>query len=204
MIVALIIACEVGFWVLLAAGLAVRYLLKRRRTSVVLLLCEPVLELVLFVVTAIDLRNGAEPSWEHGLAALYIGFTVAYGHYTIRWLDGHAAHRLAGAPRPPKPPRYGMARARHEGRLWLRTVLMAAVACTLLQAAIWYVGDGDTSSLRSFQWISLRTAGIHGIIALTYVVWPKKRPESALPARDPEHVPDVVVRRPGKDEQQVR
>ncbi len=116
MIVALIIACEVGFWVLLAAGLAVRYLLKWRRTSVVLLLCEPVLELVLFVVTAIDLRNGAEPSWEHGLAALYIGFTVAYGHYTIRWLDGHAAHRLAGAPRPPKPPRYGLARARHEGR----------------------------------------------------------------------------------------
>ncbi|WP_405923995.1 hypothetical protein [Streptomyces sp. NBC_00035] len=204
MIVVLIIACEVGFWVLLAAGLAVRYLLKWRRTSVVLLLCEPVLELVLFVVTAVDLRNGAEPSWEHGLAALYIGFTVAYGHYTIRRLDGHAAHRLAGAPRPPKPPRYGMARARHEGRLWLRTVLMAAVACALLQAAVWYVGDGDTSSLRSFQWIALRTAGIHGIIALTYTVWPKKRPASAFPARDPEHVPDVLVRRPGKDEEQVR
>lgn len=114
MIVALIIACEVGFWVLLALGLSVRYLLKWRRTSVVLLLCEPVLELVLFVATAIDLKNGAEPGWEHGLAAIYIGYTVAYGHYTIRWLDGHAAHRLAGAPRPPKPPQYGMARARHE------------------------------------------------------------------------------------------
>ena len=64
MIVALIIACEVGFWVLLALALAVRYLLRWRRTSVVLLLCEPVLELVLFVVTAIDLKNGAEPSWD--------------------------------------------------------------------------------------------------------------------------------------------
>ncbi|MFD4525991.1 hypothetical protein ACFWP7_19090 [Streptomyces sp. NPDC058470] len=201
MIVTLIIVCEAAFWVLLALGLAVRYLLKWRRTSVVLLLCEPVLELVLFVVTAIDLRNGAEPSWEHGLAALYIGFTVAYGHSTIRRLDGHAAHRLAGAPRPPKPPRYGVARARHEGRLWLRTVLMAAVACALLQAAIRYVGDGDTSSLRSFQWISLRTAGIHGVIALTYTIWPKKPPESALSARDPKHVPDLLVRRPGKDEE---
>ncbi|MER5521442.1 hypothetical protein [Streptomyces sp. NPDC002763] len=213
MIVALIIVCEVAFWVLLAAGLAVRYLLKWRRASVVLLLGEPVLELVLFAVTAVDLRNGAEPGWEHGLAALYIGFTVAYGHYTIRWLDGHAAHRLAGAPRPPKPPRYGMARARHEGGLWLRTVLMAAVACALLQAAIWYVGDGDTSSLRTFQWVALRAVGLHGVIALTYVVWPKKRPDgtadpadpgepgSALPAGDPQHVADVLVGRPGKDEQ---
>lgn len=174
MIVALIIACEVGFWVLLALGLAVRYLLKWRRTSVALLLCEPVLELVLFVATAVDLKNGAEPGWEHGLAAIYIGYTVAYGHYTIRWLDGHAAHRLAGAPRPPKPPQYGMARARHEGRLWLRTLLAAGVALALLQGAIWYVGDGDTSSLRSFQWVALRAAGIHGLVALTYLIWPRQ------------------------------
>ncbi|GCB43145.1 hypothetical protein [Streptomyces sp. NL15-2K] len=185
MIVALIIACEVGFWVLLALGLAVRYLLKWRRTSVALLLCEPVLELVLFVVTAIDLKNGAEPSWEHGLAALYIGYTVAYGHYTIRWLDGHAAHRLGGAPPPPKPPRYGMPRARHEGRLWLRTVLAAAVACALLQGAVWYVGDdGDVSSLRSFQWAALRAAGIHGLVALAYLIWPKKDPGDGVSAAE--------------------
>nr|WP_237518857.1 hypothetical protein [Streptomyces sp. SID5910] len=173
----MIIACEVGFWVLLALGLAARYLLKWRRTSVVLLLCEPLLELVLFAVTAVDLRNGAEPGWEHGLAALYIGYTVAYGHYTIRWLDGHAAHRLAGGPPPPKPPRYGTARALHEARLWLRTVLGAAVACALLQGAVWYVGDdGDVSSLRAFQWTALRAVGIHGLIALTYAIWPKKAP----------------------------
>ncbi|MFF0597295.1 hypothetical protein [Streptomyces antibioticus] len=180
MVVTLIVVCEVAFWVLLALGLAVRYLLGMRRTSAVLLLCEPALELFLFAVTAIDLRNGAEPGWEHGLAALYIGYTVAYGHYTIRWLDGHAAHRLAGGPRPPKPPRYGGARARHEGALWLRTVLAAAVACALLQAAVWYVGDGDTSSLRSFQWVALRAAGIHGLVALTYTLWPKREPQSAV------------------------
>jgi hypothetical protein len=203
-IVGLIIACEAGFWVLLGAGLAVRYLLRMRRTGVALLLGEPLLEVVLFVVTVIDLKRGAEPSWEHGLAAVYIGFTVAYGHYTIRRLDGHAAHRLAGAPAPPKPPRYGMARARHEAKLWLRTVLAAAVACVLLQAAIRYVGDGGTESLRAFQWVALRAAVIHGLIALTYVLWPKRAPASALAARDPEHVPDLDVRRPGKDEEQVR
>ncbi|MDX2557096.1 hypothetical protein [Streptomyces stelliscabiei] len=177
MIVALIIACEVGFWVLLALALVVRYLLKRRRTSVVLLLCEPVLELVLFVVTAIDLKNGAEPSWEHGVAALYIGFTVGYGHYMISRLDAWAAHRLGGGPRPPAPPKYGLARARHEGKLWTRTVVSAAVALALLQLAVWYVGDdGNVDSLRSFQWVALRAAGIHGLVALTYTIWPKKDP----------------------------
>ncbi|MPY49503.1 hypothetical protein [Streptomyces acidicola] len=177
MVVALIIACEVGFWVLLALGLAVRYLLKWRRTSVVLLLCEPVLELVLFVATAIDLKNGAEPSWEHGLAALYIGYTVAFGHYTIRWLDGHAAHRLGGGPPPPKPPRYGRARARHEAKLWLRAVLGGAVALALLELAVWYVGDsGDASSLRGFQGAAVRAVVIYGLITLSYMIWPRKDP----------------------------
>ncbi|GHE61601.1 hypothetical protein [Streptomyces capitiformicae] len=180
MIVTLIIACEVGFWVLLALGLAVRYLLKWRRTSTVLLLCEPLLELVLFVVTAIDLKNGAEPSWQHGVAAIYIGFTVAYGHYTIRWLDGHAAHRWAGAPRPPKPPKYGMKRAAHEIRFWLRTVVAAAVAWVLLEAAARYIGqDGNIESLRNFQTMALRAAAIHGLVALAYVVFPKKDPAIA-------------------------
>ncbi|MFD8301360.1 hypothetical protein ACFV29_03230 [Streptomyces sp. NPDC059690] len=175
-----------GFWVLLALGLAVRCLLRWRRIGVAILLCEPALELVLFAVTAIDLRNGAEPGWEHGLAALCIGCTVAYGHCTIRRLDGHAAHRLAGGPRPPKPPRYGVARARHEGGLWLRTLLAVVVACALPQAAIRYVGEGSTSSLRSVQLVALRALGIHGIVALTYLIWPKKAPATAAarPAQD--------------------
>ncbi|MFJ4694934.1 hypothetical protein [Streptomyces sp. NPDC088766] len=177
MIVWLIAACEIGFWVLLALGLAARYLLGWRRTGVVLLLCEPVLELVLFAVTAIDLRNGAEPGWEHGLAALYIGCTVAFGPYTIRWLDGHAAHRLAGGPPPPRPPRHGRARARHEAKLWLRTVCGGAVALALLECAVRYVGDsGDVSSLRAFQWTAVRAVGIHGLIALSYTVWPRRAP----------------------------
>ncbi|WP_432174582.1 hypothetical protein [Streptomyces sp. Tue6028] len=186
MIVGLVIACEVGFWVLLAAGLGARYLLRLRRTGAALLLCEPLLEVVLFVATAVDLRNGGEPGWEHGLAALYIGFTVGYGHFTVRWLDGHAAHRLAGGPRPPKPPRHGTARARYEGRLWLRTLLAAAVALALLQSAVRYVGDsGDTGPLRSWQWVALRIVVIHGLIALSYLLWPKRSPAAAA-AREKE------------------
>ncbi|WP_031104211.1 hypothetical protein [Streptomyces sp. NRRL S-146] len=184
MIVALIAACEIGFWVLLAAGLATRYLLKMPRTGLVLLLCEPLLEVVLLVATALDLKNGADPDWTHGLAALYIGYTVGHGHRTVKWLDGHAAHRLGGAPPPPKPPRYGMARARHEGAVWLGTLTAAVVATVLLQLAIWYVDDPSrVTSLESWRRVAWRTAGIHGLIALSYAIWPRRAPagESGVP-----------------------
>ncbi|MGC2998007.1 hypothetical protein ACPF8X_06325 [Streptomyces sp. G35A] len=177
MIVALIAACEIGFWVLLAAGLALRYLLRMPRTGLALLLCEPLLEVVLLVVTALDLKNGAEPNWTHGLAALYIGYTVGHGHRTVKWLDGHAAHRLGGAPKPLGPPRYGMARARHEAKVWLGTLVAAAVATALLQIAIGYVGDASrTGTLEGWRSTAWRAAGIHGLVALTYWIWPKKAP----------------------------
>ncbi|RSS47699.1 hypothetical protein EF912_26195 [Streptomyces sp. WAC07061] len=176
MLVGLIIACEVGFWVLLAGGLALRYLAGMPRLGAALLLVEPLLELVLLVASFVDLKNGGEPSWRHGVAALYIGYTVGYGHYTVKWLDGHAAHRFAGGPKPPGSP-YGKARAVHEWKLWVRTLAAAAVAYGLLQAGIWYIGAGaDTAQLEACQGIALKAVGIQALIAATYTIWPRKAP----------------------------
>ncbi|WP_415951755.1 hypothetical protein [Streptomyces sp. KLOTTS4A1] len=176
MIVTLIIVCEIAFWVLLVAGLAFRYVLRMPRVGLALLLCEPLLEVLLLAVTAIDLKNGAEPSAKHGIAALYIGYTVGHGHRTVKWLDGHAAHRFDGAPLR-RPPRYGMARAHHEGKVWLGTVLAAAVASGLLMLAMLYVGDASrTDTLESWQVTAWEITGIHGVIALSYAIWPRKEP----------------------------
>jgi hypothetical protein len=60
-IVAVIVACEIGFWVVLAAGLVSRYVLRRRRLSTALLAAVPLVDLVLLVVSVLDLRGGAEP-----------------------------------------------------------------------------------------------------------------------------------------------
>ncbi|MDX3386677.1 hypothetical protein PV682_35310 [Streptomyces niveiscabiei] len=177
MIVGLIIACEVAFWVLLALGLTFRYALKMPRTGLALLLCEPLLEIVLLAVTAMDLRDGAQPSWHHGIAAVYIGFTVGLGHSTIKWADAQVSHRFFDGPPPVKPPKYGMARALHEWKVAARWILAAAVAAGLLQAAVWYVGDsGETGSLRSWQTRMLYVIGINVIIAGAYTVFPKKAP----------------------------
>ncbi|WP_284581684.1 hypothetical protein [Streptomyces sp. 2P-4] len=198
MLVALIVACEVGFWVLLAAGLALRYFARMPRLGAAVLLCEPLLELVLLVVSTLDLRNGGEPSWKHGLAALYIGYTVGFGHYTVKWLDRHAAHRFAGGPKPPGP-KYGRERARHEAKLWLRTVAAGAVALALLEAAILYVGDaGDTSGLRGWQFGALRAVAIHGIVAATYWIWPRKAPAAGTPEAPKTPAPGADPALPGR------
>ncbi|MFI2431029.1 hypothetical protein [Streptomyces sp. NPDC018693] len=176
MIVWLIVACEVAFWVLLATGLTFRYVLRMPRTGLALLLCEPLLEIVLFVVTAIDLRNGAEPDWKHGLAAVYIGFTVGLGHSTVKWADARVAHRFADGPRPVRPPKYGTARAIHEWKVAGRWILAAVVAIALLQSAIWYVGDeGDTGSLETWRYRMLWVIGINLIIAAGYTLFPKRQ-----------------------------
>jgi len=182
----LVVLCEVAFWVLLAAGLALRYVARKPRLGAAVLLCEPLLEVVLLVVTVIDLRNGAEPDWKHGLAAVYIGFTVGLGHHTIKWVDAQVAHRWFGGPPPVKPPKYGMARAAHEWRTAARWILAAVVALGLLQAAVWYVGpSGETGSLQGWQQKMGWVIGINLIIAGSYTLFRKQAPKDAVAEREP-------------------
>lgn len=188
MVVTMIVVCEVGFWLLLAAGLALRYVAGMPRAGAAVLMGEPLLELVLLVVTAVDLRNGATAGPRHGLAAVYVGFSVACGRTLIRWVDGHVRHRLAGGPPPARAPKYGRARAVHEWRLCAESVSGAAIAALLLQGAIWYVGHADrTAALRDWQrtmgWVAL----ICVLIAASYTIWPKKDPADRHPEPSGEH-----------------
>jgi hypothetical protein len=147
-----IAACEVGFWVVLAAGLIVRYGLRRPGLGAALLVCVPLIDLVLLAATTLDLRRGAAAGPEHGLAAAYLGFSVAFGHSMVRWADRWFAYRFASGPRPSRPPRRGSARARYEWREWGKAALAWAVACGLLAVAILLVGDPErTAELRSWM-----------------------------------------------------
>lgn len=83
---------------------------------------------------------------------------------------------LGGGPKPPGT-KYGRARAVHEWKLWLRTLVAAAVALGLLEAAIRYVGAGaDVDGIRQWQFIVLRIVGIQALVAATYSIWPRKAP----------------------------
>ncbi len=120
MLVVLIVAAEVAFWLTLLAGLVTRYLLRRPRLGMALLVATPLIDLALLAATTIDLRRGGEAALAHALAAVYIGVSVAWGQRMISWADARFAHRFAGGPPPERPPRTGPEHAAHQRREWLR------------------------------------------------------------------------------------
>ena len=161
-----IIAAEIAFWVVLAAGLATRYLLRRPRLGAVLLIATPLIDLALLVATVIDLQRGAEASSAHGLAAAYIGVSVAFGPSMIRWADERFAHRFAGGPEPSRPPKHGRARTRHEWREFGKAALAWVISVALLLAGIALVGDADrTEGLQA--WIARLT-----LVLAIWSLWP--------------------------------
>ena len=167
MIVGLIVACEVGFWVLLAAGLAARYGLRWPRVGAALLVCVPLVDVVLVVATVIDLRGGAVATAAHGLAGAYIGFSVAFGHGLIKAADVRVAHRFAGGPAPARPPRRGALRVRHEWQVWGRALLAWFVGCGVLLLAMVAVGDASRT-----QQLSVWSEGLSVVLVLWLVAGP--------------------------------
>ncbi|NBH03171.1 hypothetical protein [Amycolatopsis sp. SID8362] len=137
-----IAAGEIGFWVFIAAGLAVRYVLRARRASAVLLAMVPLVDVVVLVATAVDLAGGAKANFTHGLAAVYLGFSVVFGPGLVRWADERFAHRFAGGP-PPPPKRRGREKLRHEWREFSKCVLACGLAAVALLAAILAIGRPD-------------------------------------------------------------
>jgi hypothetical protein len=59
-LVVLIVAAEIAFWLALLAGLVTRYLLRRPRLGMALLVATPLIDLALLAATTIDLRRGGE------------------------------------------------------------------------------------------------------------------------------------------------
>ncbi|MFF0572832.1 hypothetical protein [Streptosporangium saharense] len=176
----MIIGCEIGFWVLLGLGLATRYLLRMRRLSTALLVAVPLLDVILLAAAVIDIRGGAEANWRHGLAAGYLAYSIVFGHRTLRWADQRFAHRFAGGPPPWKPPPGGMARARYEWTMWLRTVLACAIAAVLLYGLAWLVGDWSrTTALLEFGSVLPRIVVIALLWPLSYTLFPKKVPSAS-------------------------
>jgi len=155
----LIVGCEAAFWLVLVAGLAARYLLRREGLSRVLLLLLPVVDILLVAFTAADLKSGTPATLAHGLAAAYVGFTVAFGAVMVRWADQRFAHRFAGGPVPVKAPDRGWPAVRYELVLWLRSIGAWAIALTVLIALIAFV-DNDAITQPLHQWFRIAMGSV--------------------------------------------
>ncbi|PXX66371.1 hypothetical protein DFR70_103119 [Nocardia tenerifensis] len=173
--IALIIGCEIGFWVLLLIGLAVRYLTSARRLSNVLLASVPLVDVVLLAASVIDLRRGGEASLTHGLAAIYIGVSIAFGSQMIDWADQRFAHRFAGGPAPIRPPKAGREHAARERGQWLKHLLAYAVAAAVLGVFTLLVGDTDrTAPLWGVMAPWTLILAIDFVVSFSYTIMPRR------------------------------
>jgi hypothetical protein len=166
-LVAAIIACEIGFWALLGAGLAVRIIRGPRGPGAALLLGVPAVGIALLGLTVVDLHRGADPAPAHSFAALYVGFTIGFGPGILRWADARAAQRLATATAPQLPPPSGSeARMHQEWRAFASAVIGAAIsAAVLLGLVALSQADGRWALLRPLP-------GVGVALAIWLIGWP--------------------------------
>ena len=167
MLLAVIAACEIGFWVLLVAGLAARYLLRLPKIGLVLLAGVPLVDVVMLVASVVDIHRGAEPSFKHSLAAIFIGVSVGFGHQTLKWADKWAAHYMARAPRPVKPPKKGPERARRERAGWFRHLLAYVVGVGIMIGLGLLSGRGYDAALGP-AWTWTIVLVIDAIVSFSY------------------------------------
>lgn len=171
--IAVIVACEVGFWVAVLGGLALRYVARLPRAGLLLLALAPVIDLVLLVVTAVDVRAGGTATWAHGLAAVYIGFSVAYGRRMIAWADARFARWRTGRALPARPVGWAYTR-----RCWtdvLLTGIAVVIAGGILGGLVAWAGDGaQTEALVAWLPILGIVLAVELVWAVSTVVWPRR------------------------------
>ncbi|MDW0113444.1 hypothetical protein [Sporosarcina saromensis] len=169
-----IIACEIGFWVVILAGLITRYLFNRKRLGLFFLALTPVIDLLLLIVTATDLYNGATATQVHAIAAIYLGISVAFGKSMIRWADERFVYYVK--KQGPKPMRKtGWDHAKHSFKGSLQHVLAFIIGGAFLFIMIYLIDDPtQTEALSGMLKLWSLILGIDFVISISYFIWPRQ------------------------------
>lgn len=167
-----IVACEIGFWVFILLGLIVRYIFGKERLGLILLATTPVVDLILLLVTGIDMYRGAKATIAHSIAPIYIAISVVYGKDMIRWADERFRYYIKKqGDRPPR--RAGIAYAKHSMKGSLKHILAYGIGAPMLLLMMWMVGEDKSQEL----FITLKYWGIvvliDNAISITYFIWPR-------------------------------
>ena len=169
----MIVACEIAFWCVILLGLVARYVLKLNKLGFLLLCLVPVIDLALLIITGVDLYRGAVATTAHGVAAVYLGVSIAFGKSMIQWADERFQYYVTKqGPAPLK--RYGLDYAKHYLKGWLKHVLAYVIGAGLLAAIIYAINDpAQTEALSGILKIWSVVVGIDLIITITYFLFPK-------------------------------
>lgn len=174
-----IIAAEIAFWIAIFAGLFTRYMLNSRKLSNLFLFSTPFIDLALLILTAIDLKNGAEASFAHGVAAIYIGVSIAYGKSMIQWADDKF-QSLILKKGSKKKRLYGLEKGIHEMKMWARHLLAYVIGGILLLLMSLYIGEGSFVGEKTFALLRVLSIwsvalAIDFVISFSYIIFPKRK-----------------------------
>ena len=167
MIALAIVCAEILFWVFLLSGLFARYALRLKTLGLVLLALTPVVDIVLIALTYIDLHRGAAASFFHGMATVYVGFTVMFGPAIVRAMDAKFLRRYGGsgggAEESESPTSSSGSESREDARRsWLKACSACGIAGVLIAIAIAIIGLSGSFWL--IYWLV--------VLASIVVAWP--------------------------------
>lgn len=171
----IIIACEISFWAVIALGLTVRYVFKQKRLGLFILALIPLIDVILLLVTAIDLYHGATATVAHSIAPLYIGISLAFGKSMIQWADERFQYYVT--KQGPKPiQRTGYQHAIHSMKGSLRHALAFAIGAPMILFVKWYIDAPERThefdnTLR--LWAIILVVDL--LISVSYFIWPRPK-----------------------------
>jgi hypothetical protein len=169
----MIVACEIAFWVVIGAGLFTRYIWKRQKLGLFFLALTPVVDFILLCVTSIDLYNGATATFAHGIAAVYIGVSIAFGKSMIKWADERFQYFVLKQGEKPKK-LYGIEYAKNYFKGWVRHVIAYIIGAGMLVLMIYFIDDSEkTMNLLRILSVWTIVLVIDFIITISYFIWPK-------------------------------
>lgn len=171
----MIVACEIGFWVVVVLGLFTRYVLKKNKLGLFFLALTPVIDLILLIITDLDLYQGATSTIAHAIAAVYIGVSIGFGKSMIKWADERFRYYVTKeGPKPIKL--YGIEHSLHYLKGWGKHVLSYLIGAGLLVGGIFLINDSSrTEVLFGVLQTWTLVLGIDLIITISYFIWPRKK-----------------------------
>jgi hypothetical protein len=173
-LLALVIGSEVGFAVLLLAGLAVRYLLRMPRTGAVLLALSPLGYVIVLVAGAVDLVHGGTADIAHVLGAIVIGIVAVSGRHHLHAMDAWVRRKLA---REPKPRLGGREHARRQRTGFYRRAGEWVVVTALLGGGYALTGFDPVRGAELLSGMALWTVvlGVDFFWSFSYTLFPRSR-----------------------------
>ncbi len=171
----MIVACEVAVWIFIAAGLATRYIFKRKKLGLLFLALTPVVDLALLIMAGIDLAGGAAATMAHALAAVYIGVSIAFGKSMIQWADEKFLYYVMKQGEKPAK-KHGIGYAKHQLAGWSRHLMAYLIGLSILSIMIFLINDATrTEALSGVVRVWSLVLVIDLAISVSYFVWPKKK-----------------------------